>query len=421
MEKLAILGGKPVKTIPYGSGNRFCGNELAYLKEALEQNTLFYWMGNKVKALTAEFARKYGTCGCVAASSGTAAIHVALGAAGVGPGDEVITAPITDIGTLVGILFQNAVPVFADLDPDTYTMTAECIAEKITPRTKAILVVHLAGNAVDMDPVMELARQHNLIVIEDCAQSFMTTYKGRLVGTIGHFGCFSLNDYKQISAGDGGLVISSQEELLAKAARFADKNYQRGPAAGSSASNNAIRDVPFLAPNYRMNELTGAVGLAQLERLEEICEKRHWFGETLTKGLQGLPGILPPKITPGAHSSYWFYLLRVDEKAAGANRDAYVDALKAEGILCEKGYIDRCVYEYDLLVGQNVYSGTRCPFSCPLYTGNVEYKKGLCPTAEDILATSIKLPVSEFYTRQDAEDIIAAFKKVHTWFSLKEE
>lgn len=417
MEKLAMLGGPPTKQTPYGTGNRFCGNELKYLREALEQNTLFYWMGTKVKTLSARFAEMYGVSGCVATSSGTAAIHVALGAAGIGPGDEVITAPITDAGTLVGILFQNAVPVFADLDPRTYTMTASEIEKKITPRTKAILVVHLTGNAVDMDPVMELAHRHKLTVIEDCAQSFMTTYKGRLVGTIGHVGCFSLNDYKQISAGDGGLVITHDEALLERAARFADKNYQRGIVKGASVTNSAIRDVPYLAPNYRMNELTGAVGLAQLERLAAICDKRHAFGQQLTQGLAGLPGILPPQTTPQSRHSYWFYLLRIDPALAGADRNAYAEALKAEGILCEKGYIDRCVYEYEMLTRPNVYNGTQCPFCCPLYTGTPAYHKGLCPIAEDILATSLKLPVTEFYTQQDAQDIIGAFRKVNAWFT----
>ncbi len=421
MEKLALFGGTPVKTTPYGTGKRFGSEELEQLREALEQNTLFYWAGNKVKTLTKKFAEMYGALGCVAASSGTAAIHVALGAVGVGPGDEVITAPITDMGTLVGILFQNAVPVFADLDPHTYNLDPASVEAKVTDRTKAILVVHLAGNPADMDPILEIAKKHKIKVIEDCAQSYLTYYKGKLVGTIGDIGCFSLNDFKQISAGDGGLVLTNNEEYLQKAARFADKNYNRIAPVGVGNQNNPLRDVPFLAPNYRMNELTGAVGIAQLNRLAAACSRRNVFGEMITEGIKDLPGVCPPKITEGGKSSYWFYLLRINEKEAGADRDEFAEALKAEGIACGKGYIPSCIYEYGLLKDKNVYEGKGCPFDCKYYPQEITYQKGLCPHAEEIIETSIKLPVDEFLTDDDARDIIAAFRKVSAYFAARKE
>ena len=165
MEKLAIYGGTPVKTTPYGTGKRFGKEELKNLEEALEQNTLFYWKGNMTKRLCKKFADMYGAEHCVATSSGTASIHVALGAVGVKPGDEVITSPITDMGSVIGIIYQNAIPVFADLDPNTYIMTPEAIEKKITKRTKAIVVVHLAGCAAEIDKIVELARKHNIPLV----------------------------------------------------------------------------------------------------------------------------------------------------------------------------------------------------------------------------------------------------------------
>ena len=410
-EKLALLGGPKTKTTDYGTGKRFGKEELKELKEALEQNTLFYWYGNKVKTFTKKFAAMYGSKYCVAASSGTAAIHVALGAIGVGPGDEVITSPITDMGTVIGILFQNAIPVFADLDPNTYNLDPAAVESKITDRTKAILVVHLAGNAADMDGIMDVAHRHHLKVIEDCAQSYLTYYKGKLCGTIGDIGCFSVNDFKTISAGDGGMLITNDEELYQRSFRFADKNYNRLPNAG------AVRDVAFLAPNYRMNELTGAVGIAQLDKLKWICDRRNAYGERISAGIRDLPGVEIPKVIDGCRSSYWFYMLRIDEKKSGVSRDQFADALAAEGIQCGKGYIPTCVYGYDMFANHNAYDGTRCPFGCPKYTKyDASYKPGLCPTAEEILKTAIKMPVNEFYTEQDADDVVRAIRKVADYY-----
>ena len=241
--KLALYGGPKAKTTPMGTGPRFGEEDLKYLKEAIDQNTLFYWYGNQVKQLTARFAELYGAPYCTATSSGTAAIHVALGICGVTAGDEVITSPVTDMGTIIGIVYQNAIPVFADLDPHSYTLDPKSVEEKITDKTKAIIAVHLTGGPTDMDAIMDIARRHNLKVIEDCAQSYMATYKGQLLGTIGDVGCFSLNDFKQISAGDGGLILTKTQEMYEAALRFADKNYQR------LASHDTSRDVPFIAPN----------------------------------------------------------------------------------------------------------------------------------------------------------------------------
>ncbi len=412
MEQLALLGGPKAKRTPFGTGKRFGQEELAQLAQALEQNTLFYWAGGKTRELCERFARLYGMPHCVATSSCTAAVHVALGTLGVSVGDEVIVSPITDMGSLIGILYQNAIPIFADLDPFTYNMTAQTIAACVTQRTKAVVVVHLAGNPADMDPIVALCREKGIRLIEDCAQSYLAMDKGRLAGTMGDAGCFSLNDFKHISAGDGGMVLLREQAAWAKALRFADKNYDR--LSGDAA---AMRKIEYLAPNYRMNELTAAVGIAQLEKLPGICRRRHAYGERLTAGLAGLPGLITPHVRPGCESSYWFYMFRLQEQEAGVSRAEFCRALAAEGVPSQAGYIPACVYEYDLFKNKNAYPGTDCPFGCRLYGREVDYHTGLCPTAEEILRTAVRLSVSEFYTDEDCDQVIEAVRKVSRHFA----
>jgi len=402
--KLAIDGGIPIKTTPFGKGKRFGSEELVQLSEALEQNTLFYAHGQKVKAFTKKFAAMYSVPYCVGVSSGTASVHTALGALGIKPGDEVITTPFTDMGTVIGILYQNAIPVFADLDPYNFMMDPVSIEERITPRTKAIVVVHLMGNAADMDAILEIAGRYNLYVIEDCAQSFLTTYKGRLVGTIGHIGCFSLNDFKHISVGDGGMVIMNDEELYIKAARFADKNYDR-------TVDKRDRLIDFMAPCYRMNELQGAVAIAQLDRLEGICDRRMIIGDRISAGIKDLPGVTPPKTQPDSRCTYWFYMFRLDPELIDPKR--FNAALEAEGVLSGIGYtMNNMLYDYGLFANKNIRPGTKCPFDCPYYDGNVTYDKSLFPQAEEIVNSSVCIPMSEFYTDDDVDEIIAAICKV---------
>jgi dTDP-4-amino-4,6-dideoxygalactose transaminase len=402
-DKLAIHGGEKVKSTPFGKGKRFGEEELKELSEALEQNTLFYHTGSKVKQFLADFNHLYGVKYSVATSSGTAAIHVALGSAGISVGDEVITSPITDAGSIIGILYQNAIPVFADLDPLTYNMTAESIRARITSKTKAIIVVHLAGNPADMDPILEVAREHGLIVIEDCAQSYMTVYKGRLAGTIGDYGCFSTNDFKHISTGDGGIVTvnSSLEADYHRTHAFADKNYSR---FGSQVQ----RDSRLLAPNYRMTELQGAVGIAQLKKLAWICNTRNRYGDLITEGISGVPGIMPHKVTNESRCTYWFYMFTIDCAALSCTREEFSTALRAEGIVCSAGYIPHPVYMQPMLQLREAYTGSHFPFDL----SESDYREGLCPVAEHILKAAIRVTVNEFYTEQDVRDIIAGIRKV---------
>lgn len=397
--KLAIEGGEKAKRTPYGREKRYGEEEMEELREALEQGTLFYAQGEKVRRLEAEFAEKNGVPYAIACTSGTAAIHAALIALGVSPGEEVITSPITDMGTLSPILFQGAVPIFADLHPHTYTLLPESVEACITPRTKAVIAVNLAGNACELDALREICNRHNLALIEDCAQTFGCRYKGQPIGTLGDVGCFSYNEYKHISCGDGGMVIT-RDPLLAERLRLStDKAYSRKP--------DALERRPiFLANNYRMTELQGAVALAQLRKLDSIIARRQaWCGE-LSRRLEGVSGIDLPQSAEGVEPSWWFYMMRVDEKRMGADTDAIAKALQAEGLPIGAHYIGKCVYEYPLFANKSAFA--RAPHACDAY----DYRPGLCPNAEAILNTCLTLSVNEAYTQTDLEETAAGIRKV---------
>jgi len=413
MAEIALEGGPRAKKHPYGRGRRFGKAELKELKEALDQETLFYVRGKKVRQMCETFRKLIRARHCVATSSGTASIHVALGALGIGPGDEVITSPISDFGSVIGILYQNAIPVFADLDPHTYNMDPASVERCITRKTRALLVVHLAGNPADMNPLMKIARRRKLAVIEDCAQSYLASYRGRFVGTLGDVGCFSLNDFKHISAGDGGMVVTDSDELAGRLATFADKNYRR------QKGGTPLREIASLAPNYRMTELQGAVALAQIRKLKSICKRRNAVGDGYTKGLKGIPGIHPPKVTPGGRSTYWFYMFRVDPDVLGTSRDEFVQAVAAEGIAASSGYIPAPLYQWEIFRRRSVYPHSRCPYDCKHTRKGIVYRKGQCPEAERILETSVKLPVSEFFTATDVRETVRGIRKVAEHFLSK--
>lgn len=400
----AIAGGEPAKTVPYGKEARYGQEELRELEEALAQGTLFYSQGKKTYQLEAEFASRYGVPFGVTCNSGTTAVHAALIAAGISPGDEVIVTPITDMGSIVPIMYQGAIPIFADLDPHTYTLDPESVKANITPRTRAIIAVHLWGNSCDLDALLELCEQHDLILIEDCAQAFGCLYKGQPIGTIGHMGCFSFNEFKHIACGDGGIVLTKDADYAEKLRLATDKGYNRRPDA-------LVRQPAFLANNYRMTELQSAVALAQLKKLDSIVSRRRaWCGE-LSRQLEGIPGLHLPQMTEGAEASWWFYMMRVDAEALGTDVDSFTAALRAEGLPVSAHYIGQPIYKYPVFVQHSAFERASHPFEA------IDYSKTHCSTAEDILATSVTLAVNQAYTETDLNETVRAIRRVAAWFA----
>ncbi|MHA1338724.1 MAG: DegT/DnrJ/EryC1/StrS family aminotransferase [Promethearchaeota archaeon] len=390
--------------------NKYGKLEKKYLNEVIDSGHLFYVKGKMTEKLL-KTVRKYFNIKYVAAmSSGTAAIHCAIAALQIPPGNEVITTPITDMGTLIGLLYQNLIPVFADVDSNTYNITAESIKKTITDKTKAIIVVHLAGNPAEMDEIMELAQERGIFVIEDCAQAYGAKYKGKLVGTIGDIGCYSLNAYKHISAGDGGFIITNNEDLGILAENYADKFYDR---------NNKCGRLSALAPNYRITELQSAVALAQFSKLEDITLKRHQLGNLFNKEISDLEGIYPHKVHNYNYSTYWFTMFRIDPNILNCDRDKFVKSLHLSGFSqASAGYIPKPIYLESVFVNKSFFPKNIWP--AEIISGKkYEYTKGLCPNAEHVLNTAIRVPIDEFMNEKTIIKRTQIIKKVYSKYLSK--
>jgi perosamine synthetase len=399
MAKLAVDGGQPVRTKPFPPRQPFGDREVELVTQAIRSQSLFGPRGPMMPEFEKRFAELYGAKHAATSTSGTAAIHVAIGAVNPDPGDEIITAPITDAGTVVPIVYQGCIPVFADID-DSYNMDPRDVEAKITPRTKAVLVVHLFGNPCDMDAMTDIARRHGVALIEDCSQAHLTRYKGRLCGTIGDIGCFSLQQSKHMTCGDGGITITSDEGLGDRADRFRDKGWTRRPGA---------RRYPFLGLNYRMTELQAAVALAQLEKVADVVARRNELGDLLSDGIQGAPGILPQPVTEGGECTYWHYGLRVVDGEPAA----FSKALRAEGIPNGLGYIGKPIFLcMESLVEKRTFGNSSYPFDGSHGGRSIDYVEGLCPRTEAILGQMLVLTVHEHMSRDDVADMASAIRKV---------
>ncbi|MGQ9630555.1 MAG: DegT/DnrJ/EryC1/StrS family aminotransferase [bacterium] len=407
MADLAIFGGRkarerPFPTVSDSSGRDLGEEEKELLMEVIDSGHLNRVGGTKVPQFEAEFAEKYGVHYATASTSGTAAIHVALGALNLDPGDEVITTPITDMGTVIAVLLCNCIPIFADVDPLTCNLLPEEIERRITPRTRAIIAVHLFGQPCDMNPIVDIARRHKLYLIEDCAQAHLAEYRGRKVGTIGDMGCFSLQQSKQITAGDGGITITNNEKLAERAKLFADKAWPREGGA---------RGHLFLAPNYRMTELQGAVGLAQLRKADGIVERRRKSADYLTQLIRKIPGIKPPKIIDGVKHSWWMYSFTIEEELLGVSPPKFQEALNAEGIPFHVGYIPNPIFSYPVLRDKRTYGSSHCPFDCPRGR-DVEYREEEYPNTLRALEKVFVMSWNEGMAEGDVEDIARGLQKV---------
>jgi len=399
MAKLAIDGGTPVRTRPFPPRRPFGEREVELAAQAIRSQNLFGPGGTMVPELERRFAALYGAERAVASTSGTAAIHVALGALNPEPGDEVITAPITDAGTIAPILYQNCIPVFADID-DTYNMDPRDVAAKLTPRTRAIIAVHLFGNPCDMDAMRAVAARGGVALVEDCCQAHLTEYKGRLCGTLGDIGCFSLQQSKHMTCGDGGLTITRDAALAERMALFRDKGWPRKPGA---------RGYVLLGLNYRMTELQGAVALAQLDKVGDVVRRRNELGDLLSALIADAPGILPAPVTPGGRHTYWSYGFRV----LGAEPARFAEALRAEGIPCGQGYIGKPIYLcMEPLASRHTFGASAHPLDGCHGGRLAEYVAGMCPRTEEVLRQMVTVGIHEHLERGDIEDIAAGINKV---------
>ncbi len=410
--KLAIDCGRPVRSTPFpavsnAAGRRLGDEEVIALERVIRSGQLNSTIGAETRTLEREFADYYGVAHVVASSSGTAAIHLAVAAVDPRPGDEIITTGLSDAGTVLPILAQNAVPVFADVDSATGNIDVDSVRERITGRTRAIIAVHLFGQPAPVAELRALADEHGIVLIEDCAQAYLTrcSPNDALAGTVGHIGCFSLQQSKHITAGDGGLTIGNDEVLLRRARLFADKAWPR---------DTNERTHLFLGANYRMTELQAAVARAQLPKLADVVGGRRKAAEPLTVALGEWAGLAPGT---DAGATYWLFPVFIDAEQAGADAHRYAAALQAEGIPASSGYIRLPLYLTPVLAERRTYGDSGYPLSSPPADEVPRYERGLCPRTEALIGERLMVVGwNENYSDDDVADIIAAFDKVHTAF-----
>ncbi len=380
------------------AGRSFGGEEERLVIEAIRSGCLSRNGGTMVKRLERDFADMLGVKYAVACSSGTASVHLAIAALDLEPGDEVIVPPITDIGSVVPILWQNAIPVFADVDPDSMVLNPAAAEAQITSRTKAIMAVHLAGQACDMTALRVIADRHGIKLIEDCSQAYWAEHDGKLAGTMSDIACFSLQQSKHITCGEGGLTVTSDEQLARRALLFSDKAWPR-----EATSLGSCRFL-FLAQNYRMSELQGAVALGQLSKISTSVSSRRQRAAELTAMIAGIPGVEPAYVTPNTMHSYWLYMLRVRP-----NSRAFGDALLAEGVPAWVQYIIDPLYFSPMFTEKKTYGTSGYPLA---EYARQRYERGLCPQAEAALKSVIAIHWNERYTTEHVSQISDAIRRV---------
>jgi dTDP-4-amino-4,6-dideoxygalactose transaminase len=399
--KLAVLGGEKAVKTAVTRARRWGDLERERLNAMLEQDSLFYWKGPQTTLALERFKKIYPFKYAHTCTSGTAAIHIAVNAAGIGPGDEVITSPITDIGTVIGVIYQQGVPVFADLGATTYNLDPADVERRITPKTKAIIAVHLCGNPCDMYALKAIADKHKLILIEDACQAWGAKYRGKPIGTVGHIACWSLQDSKHITTGDGGMVASNDERFGPILQRCGDKGASRSGGGGG---------FQFFATNYRMNEPTAAVLAAQLERLEGVASKRAKLGNLLTEKVADIPGIMPHKVHPEDRCVYWFYFMRFNPKAFRCNRAELVKAFAAEGASCSAGYIKVPLHREPVFQNHGFFAG-HWPVR-EMGLTKMDFTKHHTPEVEAILENGIRFTIHEGMTEKYILETAEAVRKV---------
>jgi dTDP-4-amino-4,6-dideoxygalactose transaminase len=372
------------------SGRDLGDEEIALLREVVASGILTSTKGTAVKRLEAGFADLYGMPKAVACSSGTAAVHAAVAAVDPEPGEEVITTSVTDMGALTPLLYQGAVPVFADVDAVTGNVTADSIEAVISDRTRAIVVTHLFGLPADMTAIMALADARRIPVIEDCAQAYLARHGGQLVGTFGTVGCFSLQQGKHITCGEGGLLISPDAALARHMELWVNKGWGYG---------DPEPDHRWIAGNARLTDLQGAVALAQLAKLQGGVDNRIAMAAALSDRLAGLPGLTLPGADDGDVHSYWRYPLHVDPDVVPGGPVAVAQALKEWAVPAAPRYIQKPAFRCGIFRDQKTLGSSRFPFSLARPEA-LDYADARFPGTLRYLETVLVLPWSERLTEE---------------------
>ncbi len=425
--KLAINGGQAVRTELFPSHNIIGEDEKKAANRVLDSGVLSRYIGAwgpefngglEVQNFEKEWANHFGVKHAIAVNSCTSGLQAALGVAGIGPGDEVIVSPYTMSASATTPLWYGAVPVFADIEEEYFCLDPKSVEEKITEHTKAIVVVDLFGQAYDAEAINEIARKHNLYVIEDCAQAPQAQYHGKFTGTLGTMGVYSFNFHKHIHTGEGGMIVTNDDNLAERLRLI--RNHAEA-VVGEKGTSDLTNMVGL---NFRLTELQAAIGRAQLTKLKQLTKERVYNCAYLTEKIKDIPGITPAKTRPNSKHVYYQHAIHFDENEFGISRDRFVEALKAElptrglngheGPLISAGYVKPLylepLFQKRIAIGRDGF-----PFNSPYYKGSVSYEKGVCPVTErmhdkELIIHELMRPGMSKY---DLDDVVRAFHKIY--------
>ncbi|TCS83311.1 UDP-4-amino-4,6-dideoxy-N-acetyl-beta-L-altrosamine transaminase [Tepidibacillus fermentans] len=394
-EPLAIHGGIPVRKeyLPYGQ-QWIDEEDIKQVVQVLKGNYLT--TGPYITEFEKKIAEYVGANYAVAFSNGTAALHGAAFAAGIQHGDEVITTPMTFAASANCVLYQGGTPVFADIDPQTYNIDPEKIEELINEKTKAIIPVDFTGQPVELDRILELAKKHNLIVIEDAAHALGATYNDRKIGSISDMTMFSFHPVKHITTGEGGIITTNNKEYYEKLLQFRTHGITRDRDKLIENHGPWYYEMQFLGYNYRMTDIQAALGISQLKKIDQFVETRKNYAEIYNNAFKDMEEVTIPYQMKEGSSSWHLYILRLNFNQLTASRKEIFEALLKENI------------------GVNVHY---LPVYWHPYYQELGYKKGLCPNAEKLYEEIITLPLFPKMSVLDVQDVIKAVKKVINYYS----
>ena len=407
-DKLALFGGRPVLSDPiYFAGHDFGEDDIEVISKVIKSGEI--GIGPEVKAFENEYANRYGIKYGISVNSGTSALHTCVAAMNPDPGDEIITTAWTSGGSIIGLLFQNCVPVFADID-DSYCLDPLDVERKITARTKAILVVNLMGNMANVRKLREIADRHNIFLIEDCCQSHFAEDNGIIAGSIADISGFSFGG-KHLNLGGGGMVLTNNKTLWERAILFRDAALPRddGPAEGKPYANQ------FLAPNYKMNDIMAAMGRNQLKKVDGYVQSKIKSAKNIIDGLRNIKEITPQKVRDGVTHTYWSLSFTIDTAILNCTATEYAEAVSAEGIPTSGPYLLTPeigpLNKNPFLSKPDLYGKSKFPLD---YNREIQvnYKETKLPYGNQLMSRNVNFDMTPSYDDNYIEKVIEAHHKV---------
>lgn len=419
--KLALFGGTKTIQTEFRRYNSLGNEEVQAAKEVIESGVLSQFLGAwhadfyggpKVQEFERQCSKYFGVKHAVTVNSWTSGLIAAVGAIGIEPGDEVIVPPWTMCASATAIIHWNAIPVFADIDPETFNLCPRSVEANITPFTKAIMAVDIFGQSADIDEIMVIAKKYGLKVISDTAQAPGAIYKGKYAGTLADVGGFSLNYHKHIHTGEGGVIVTNDDDIAERLKLI--RNH-----AEAVVGNRGIKNLSnMVGHNFRLGEIECAIGIEQLKKLSGIIESRQILASKLTEGLKDLRGLRLPIVKHDRTHVYYVYPLVLVLEELKVSRDQIHAALQSEGVYLSKGYQN--IHLLPMYQKKIAYGSKGFPWIPDICNREVSYKKGICPVAEELNdSTYLGFGLCVYdLTLEDIDLIIKAFKKV--WSNLKE-